>query len=79
MADERDRIGRDLHDGVNQSMYAVGLTLEDIASQAPKEPESVQPRLEEVVKDLNQVIGDIRRTSWTCAQQSCRAGGWRKP
>ena len=61
VADERDRIGRDLHDGVIQSMYAVGLTLEDIAGQAPKEPESVQPRLEGVVNDLNQVIGDIRR------------------
>ena len=60
VADERDRIGRDLHDGVIQSMYAVGLTLEDIGSQAGKEPESVQPRLEEVVGDLNQVIGDIR-------------------
>ncbi len=61
VADERDRIGRDLHDGVIQSMYAVGLTLEDISSQAGTEPESVQPRLEEVVNDLNQVIGDIRR------------------
>lgn len=61
VADERDRIGRDLHDGVIQSMYAVGLTLEDISSQAGTEPETVQPRLEGVVDDLNQVIGDIRR------------------
>ncbi len=61
VADERDRIGRNLHDGVIQSMYAVGLTLEDIASQAPEDPESVQPRLEGMVDDLNQVIGDIRR------------------
>lgn len=61
VADERDRIGRDLHDGVIQSMYAVGLTLEDISSQAGPEPENVQPRLEGVVDDLNQVIGDIRR------------------
>ncbi|HCP23419.1 MAG: GAF domain-containing sensor histidine kinase [SAR202 cluster bacterium] len=61
VADERDRIGRDLHDGVIQSMYAVGLTLEDIAGQAGAEPENVQPRIEEVVGDLNQVIGDIRR------------------
>ena len=38
-ADERDRIGRDLHDGVIQSMYAVGLTLEDIAAQAGEEQE----------------------------------------
>ncbi len=61
VADERDRIGRDLHDGVIQSMYAVGLTLEDIASQAGEEPENVKPRIEEVVDDLNQAIGDIRR------------------
>lgn len=61
VADERDGIGRDLHDGVIQSMYAVGLTLADISSQAGEEPESVQPRLEGVVVDLNQAIGDIRR------------------
>ena len=61
VADERDRIGRDLHDGVIQSMYAVGLTLEDISSRAGEEPESVKPRLEGVVNDLNQAIGDIRR------------------
>ena len=61
VADERDGIGRDLHDGVIQSMYAVGLTLEDTSSQAGEKPETVQPRLEGVVDDLNQVIGDIRR------------------
>ena len=61
VADERDRIGRDLRDGVIQSMYAVGLTLEDISSQAGEQPENVQPRLEGVINDLNQVIGDIRR------------------
>ena len=61
VADERDRIGRDLHDGVIQSMYAIGLTLEDISSRAGAEPENVQPRIEEVVDDLNHVIGDIRR------------------
>ena len=61
VADERDCIGRDLHDGVIQSIYAVVLTLEDIASQAPEDPENVQPRLEGMVDDLNQVIGDIRR------------------
>ena len=60
VAEERDRIGRDLHDGVIQSIYAVGLILEDIAFQAPQEPGEVPARLEEAVGDLNQVIGDIR-------------------
>ena len=60
VVEERDRIGRDLHDGVIQSMYAVGLTLEDIASRADREPDEVGPRIEGVVSDLNQAIGDIR-------------------
>ena len=60
VVEERDRIGRDLHDGVIQSIYAVGLTLEDIAYQAPQEPAEVPLRLEEAIGDLNRVIGDIR-------------------
>ncbi len=60
VAEERDRIGRDLHDGVIQSIYAVGLILEDIAFQAPQEPGEVPSRLEGAVGDFNQVIGDIR-------------------
>ena len=60
VAEERDRIGRDLHDGVIQSIYAVGLTLEDIAHQAENQPGEAYSRIEGVVGDLNQVIGDIR-------------------
>lgn len=60
VAEERDRIGRDLHDGVIQSIYAAGLTLEDIASRADKEPQEVRPRIDSVVGDLNQAIADIR-------------------
>lgn len=60
IAEERDRIGKDLHDGVIQSIYAVGLTLEDIAAQSAANPGQVASRVEEVVTDLNTVIGDIR-------------------
>ncbi len=60
VVEKRDRIGRDLHDGVIQSIYAVGLTLEDIASQAKNAPDEVRGRVEGVVDDLNRVISDIR-------------------
>ena len=60
VSEERERIGRDLHDGVIQSIYAVGLTLEDIADQAVAEPAEVRQRIEGTVGDLNQVIRDIR-------------------
>ena len=60
ISEERERIGRDLHDGVIQSIYAVGLTLEDIAYQADRAPGEVRPRIDGAVEDLNQVIRDIR-------------------
>ena len=43
VVNERDRIDRDLHDGGIQSMYAVGLTLEDIADRAGRSLEAVCP------------------------------------
>jgi signal transduction histidine kinase len=76
VADERDRIGRDLHDGVIQSMYAVGLTLEDIAGQADRSPEDVRPRIDGVVGDLNQVIRDIRRYIMDLRPTELQGRGW---
>ncbi len=60
VVEERERIGRDLHDGVIQSIYAIGLTLEDIASRAEREPGEVGSRIGGTVGDLNRVIVDIR-------------------
>jgi signal transduction histidine kinase len=58
--EDRDRIGRDLHDLVIQRLFAVGLTLEGAARLAT-EPELAQ-RLERAVDDLDGTIKDIRRT-----------------
>jgi len=38
IVEERERIGRDLHDGVIQSIYAVGLSLEDVPDLMVEEP-----------------------------------------
>lgn len=58
--EERDRIGMDLHDGVIQSLYATGLTLENALEDLAEDPAQVQPQLEKVIRDLNQTIADIR-------------------
>jgi signal transduction histidine kinase len=58
--EERDRIGMDLHDGVIQSIYAVGLRLEDYAERAEESPAEVRVGLEKTMDDLNGVIQDIR-------------------
>lgn len=59
--EERDRIGMDLHDGVIQSIYAVGLGLEDVMYRLESEPgEQVRPAIEKAMDDLTRVIKDIR-------------------
>jgi len=58
--EERERIGMDLHDGVIQSIYAVGLNLEDCAERVEQSPEEVRKGLEKAIDDLSRVIKDIR-------------------
>ena len=58
--EERDRIGMDLHDGVIQSIYAVGLHLEDIADRLPGGSDELQLDVERAMDDLSKVIKDIR-------------------
>lgn len=58
--EERERIGMDLHDGVIQSLYAVGLNLEECADVAGEDPTAVQERLNRAIEELNHTIGDIR-------------------
>ena len=58
--EDRERIGMDLHDGVIQDLYGVGLSLEECADVVTDEPEFVSRRLDKAVNDLNQVIRDIR-------------------
>jgi signal transduction histidine kinase len=55
---ERERIGRDLHDGIIQDIYAATLQLEDIAEDI--EDGSVRTRLTGVADRLSDVITDVR-------------------
>ena len=58
--EDRDRIGRDLHDLVIQRLFAVGLNLENVLRQ-DQELESRQ-RIAQAVDDIDATIKDIRRT-----------------
>jgi two-component system sensor histidine kinase DevS len=58
--EERERIGMDLHDGIIQSIYAVGLAL-DYARQAVVEnPAEARSKIDGAVEGLNAAIRDIR-------------------
>jgi signal transduction histidine kinase len=59
--EERQRIGMDLHDGVIQSIYAVGLTLEYVQAQlAEGDAVGATERLPQALEALNATIRDIR-------------------
>ncbi len=57
---ERERIGMDLHDGIIQSIYAIGLQLEDAQTRIQPEPEEATLRVHRAILGLNEVIRDIR-------------------
>ncbi len=58
--DERERIGRDLHDGIIQSLYAVGLSLEDVPELMADDPAEAAARVDRAIESLNLTIRDIR-------------------
>ncbi|NMB54583.1 MAG: GAF domain-containing sensor histidine kinase [Leptolinea sp.] len=58
--EERERIGMDLHDGIIQSIYAVGLTLEHARLLLSENPEQSKERIDQSIKGLNNTIRDIR-------------------
>ena len=61
LARERERIGRELHDGIIQSIYAAGLMLEGAQHSLSDEPEVARAQLGRAIGSLNQTIQDIRR------------------
>jgi two-component system, NarL family, sensor histidine kinase DevS len=58
--EERDRIGMDLHDGIIQSIYAVGLALDYARLAIEENPEQACHKIEQAIEGLNSTIGDIR-------------------
>ena len=58
---ERERIGRELHDGIIQSIYAAGLMLEGARHSISHDPEGAHTQLTRAIASLNQTIQDIRR------------------
>ncbi|MBN1304269.1 MAG: GAF domain-containing sensor histidine kinase [Anaerolineales bacterium] len=58
--EERERIGMDLHDGIIQSIFAVGLSLDSAAHFLSDENSETRQRIQRAIDDLNQTIRDIR-------------------
>ncbi len=61
MQRERERIAADLHDGVMQSIYGVGLSLRQANSHLGDGHPEARERIEEAIDELANAIADIRR------------------
>jgi two-component system sensor histidine kinase DevS len=58
--EERERIAMDLHDGIIQSIYATGLTLDSLRLLLAESPKKAETVLDQIIDGLNAVIRDIR-------------------
>jgi two-component system sensor histidine kinase DevS len=58
--EERERIGMDLHDGIIQSIFGVGLSLENISHLVKENPQKAQEGIKHAIDDLNHTIRDLR-------------------
>lgn len=67
LLDERDRIARELHDGIIQSLYAIGLSLEAAVYSLDKDDgkskgilKTSMERLDETIQDMRGYIMDLK-------------------
>lgn len=58
--EERDRIARELHDGVIQSLYALGLGMENVMYAGAGDPGRTRRALGELLGRVNDIIQDVR-------------------
>ncbi len=58
--EERERIGMDLHDGIIQSIFGIGLSLENVYHLVNENPAQAKERIQQAINGLNQTIRDLR-------------------
>jgi signal transduction histidine kinase len=58
LVEDRERIARELHDGVVQSLFAIGLNLQGTAAVVTDG--RAAERIQDAVNELDRVIGDLR-------------------
>jgi signal transduction histidine kinase len=60
VVDERERISKDLHDGIIQNLYGVGLSLEDVPELMAEDQADAGARVERAIDSIHLTIQDIR-------------------
>lgn len=74
--EEKIQLGRELHDGIIQSLYATGLTFEAAKNQLPTDPAAAAHQLDAGLKALNTTIRDVRSYISGLAPENLRQQGF---
>lgn len=61
LADERDRIAKEMHDGLSQQLFSVSLELDVCRKRLETRPEEVAARLERQQAVVSRSLGELRR------------------
>jgi len=76
--EERDRISKELHDGVIQSIYSVGLSLQGAMSMVDRDPDGTKKRMDEAIGTLDNVVRDVRSYIFALQPKSVEERGLKK-
>jgi signal transduction histidine kinase len=76
LIEDRERIGRDLHDTVIQRLFATGLSLQAAIRRADGRPD-LADRLERAVDDIDETVREIRSTIFALQSSGGGAEGVR--
>lgn len=60
VVEDRERIAREIHDGVIQNLFAIGLSLQTASADAAEHPEVVQAKIADAVTQLDLVMATLR-------------------
>lgn len=73
--EERDRISRELHDGVIQTLFSIGMGLESARALVGVDPPRVAERLEGAIDSIDTAIRDLRGAIYQLRLQQAATHG----
>lgn len=74
---ERERISRDLHDGIIQTLFSIGMGLDSARTMIAADPDRVASRLDDAVDAIDSTIRDLRNTIFQLRADDAAALGLR--
>lgn len=74
--EERERISKELHDGVIQAIYSVGLSLQGSLSLLERDRARAAQRIDEAIAQLDTVVRDVRSYIFELRPRLVEEGGF---